>query len=67
MIRELCPFCERITDVTLLPKIESLPVMGEPVEYEAHVLKTSKIPEAQIIGAHYGPVPYSYDTLQTLQ
>ena len=39
MIKEFCPYCEAIRDVELISKTETLPVLGEPVEYEAFLYK----------------------------
>ena len=35
--KDFCPYCEEITTFHLVTKQESLPVMGEAIEYEAHV------------------------------
>ena len=42
---ELCPRCEKVTQVKLLSRKESLPVLGEPVEYTAKVYKCGKCGE----------------------
>lgn len=34
---DFCPYCEEITGFSLIAKLETLPVMGEQVEYQAHV------------------------------
>ena len=37
--KEFCPYCEKINDVSLISKTETLPVLGETVEYEARVYR----------------------------
>ncbi len=37
--KDFCPYCEKVTEVSLVSKTETLPVLGEPVEYEAQVYK----------------------------
>ncbi len=39
--KDFCPYCEKATEVSLISKTETLPVLGELVEYEAQVYKCS--------------------------
>ena len=39
--KDFCPYCEKVTEVSLVSKTETLSVLGEPVEYEAQVYKCS--------------------------
>lgn len=41
MKEEFCPHCEDIRTVSEVRKTDTLPVLGEPVEYEAHLYQCS--------------------------
>jgi putative zinc finger/helix-turn-helix YgiT family protein len=38
-MKDFCPYCEKTTDISLVTKRETLPVLGEPVEYDASLYK----------------------------
>lgn len=56
---DFCPHCEDVTPFRLITKQETLPVMGEPVEYKAHVRHCS------VCGGEYAPTELEEENFRT--
>ena len=56
---DFCPHCEDVTSFRRVTKLETLPVMGEPVEYQAHVCRCS------VCGGEYATTEQEEENFKT--
>jgi len=56
---DFCPHCEEITPFRLITKRETLPVMGEAVEYQARVRRCA------VCGGEYAPTELEEENFKT--